>query len=414
MDYTEHLAKNTPPSTIDTFKKVKPGYTLEKYSGQPIKEALLAMGKFNTGANIDAQRSSTLEYLTIRRHMKNFIPKKNKVLMEFKDQNGKKVTINFPWLTLYQCEQEKDGTLISTYDKYTLESGSNVLKNKKANVFKTSNQVASTQERKGTYLTSKIIGSSGYLQVPTFHVTKRDQFDKEMRDFISDLKKNGAESLIVDVRNNGGGYITLAEKLVQYLTKGEIELSRFRFKNTEKNIKYFSSPKFGGRNQNTFLGLAELLEGSNAYYSLTTPLLKRHHMEGTYVFQRENPFQQIDILTNSNCYSACDMFVAQMQDHGSAKVWGIDSKRTGAGGATVEVYSEFKARSTKYADFEVTPKLPGGQDMRFSFLQYIRNKKNAGKILENSGVLVDEVIYFKEHEIFSMRETVKKRLGLHF
>ena len=177
---------------------------------------------------------------------------------------------------------------------------------------------------------------------------------------------------------------------------------------------YFSSPKFGNRDQNTFLGLAELLEDSNDYYSLTTPLLKQQHMEGTYVFQRENPFQRIDILTNSHCYSACDMFTAQMQDHGSAKVWGINSKRTGAGGATVEVYSDFKARSTKYADFEVTPKLPGGQDMRFSFLQYIRNKKSAGKILENSGVLVDEVIYFNEHEFFNARETIKKRLGLQF
>ena len=90
-----------------------------------------------------------------------------------------------------------------------------------------------------------------------------------MRDFISDLKRKGAEHLIVDVTNNGGGYIILAEKLVQYLTKEKIELSRFRFKNTEKNIMYFSAPKFGNRDQNKFLGLAELLEGSNDYYSLT-------------------------------------------------------------------------------------------------------------------------------------------------
>ena len=124
-------------------------------------------------------------------------------------------------------------------------------------------------------------------------------------------------------------------------------------------------------------------------------------------------FKTIDIITNAHCYSSCDTFAAQMQDHGSAKVWGVGSERTGAGGATVRSYSDFLQPAAPHIDgLELLPVLPGGQDMTFSFLQAVRTKLRAGMMIENEGVYADEVIYLNEKEVYNPLLSIINRLVL--
>ena len=414
-DFTKYLAKGISHSNFENFKKLKAGFTLDKYNGQPIKKALAGFHQYTYGANSSAQKANGLEYLSSRNHRVNFIPKRSQVLLEFTDKAGQKIKINFPWLTNYNCQESSDGTLISTYDRYSKasQSGSKLFQKETAPLG--SQSIASERDKNGNFLYSTYKNDTGYLKVSTFHPSDYVAFDKEMRDFLKELKKNGVQRLVIDVRNNGGGYVYLAERLVQYLTNEIIDPTQYRFKNSLKNIQFFGSSYFEDKYYKFYIPLARKLENSSDYYSETIPLVNEQVMRGSYTFQLGNQFQQIDILTNSSCYSACDMFVAQMQDHGSAKIWGIDSERTGAGGATVKSYSDYLRKLTfKMSELDTLPALPGGQDMRFSFLQSIRTKRNAGVILENAGAKADETIYFNETEIFNTQQTIMSRMGINF
>lgn len=59
----------------------------------------------------------------------------------------------------------------------------------------------------------------GYINVSIFAKNTAKQFD----DAIDGLLKNGAQSIIIDVRGNSGGYLTTAEEIASmFLNKGEV------------------------------------------------------------------------------------------------------------------------------------------------------------------------------------------------
>ena len=414
-DFSRSLALGANHSNLENIKKLKVGLTLTKYNGKPIHLALKDISRYTSGANEGAQRSLAINYLSYRNHKFNFLPKIGQNTLEFTDEKGKKININLPWLTSYNCKEEEDGTLISTYKRYTQASIKKESSLNKGNTTLSTIDFSSTKSEEGKYLTYATKFNFGYLKVPTFSPDDPKAFDEEMRDFLKKLKNEGAEHLAIDVRNNGGGYVYLAERLVQYLTREKIELSRYRFKNTPNNLLFFSSSVLESSSYKPFIPLARELQDSDAYYSETTSIITPELMGQSHEFSSLVSFKTIDIITNAHCYSSCDTFAAQMQDHGSAKVWGVGSERTGAGGATVRSYSDFLQPAAPHIDgLEILPVLPGGQDMTFSFLQAVRTKLRAGMMIENEGVYADEVIYLNEKEVYNPLLSIINRLVLSF
>ncbi|KAI9102855.1 hypothetical protein DFS34DRAFT_610804 [Phlyctochytrium arcticum] len=112
----------------------------------------------------------------------------------------------------------------------------------------------------------------------------------------------------------------------------------------------------------------------------------------------------VAVLTDGLCYSAGDFFCAGMQDNGAAMSFGEDPQ-TGAGGANVLDHATF-LRELAPAIFKPLPfegslgkdannktiPIPGTSGMRVASQQDVRIGRNADKILEDTGVLVDEVI----------------------
>ena len=410
-DFTKSLALGASHSNLENIKKLKAGLTLTKYNGKPIHLALKDINRYTSGANPGAQRAMALQYLSFRGHKFNFLPEKNQNNLEFMDKNGKKININLPWLTEYVCKEEEDGTLISTYNRYAQAGLQKENSLNKGNTSQNKIDFSSTKSEQGKYLTYATNFNFGYLKVPTFMPNNPEAFDEEMKDFLKKLKNEGVQHLAIDVRNNGGGYIYLAERLAQYLTREKIELSRYRFKNTPNNLLFFGSSIFESSSYKTFIPLARDLQHSDAYYSETSPLITEELMSQSHEFSSSVSFKTINIIADAKCYSACDTFVAQMQDHGSAKIWGIGSKSTGAGGASVKSYSDFLRPVVSHIDgMTVLPVLPGGQDMRFSFLQAVRTNFNAGMMIENDGVYVDEVIYLNEKEVYDPLRSIVTRI----
>ena len=392
--YEKFLAKGINPSILDNLSKIRKGFILNKYNGIFINKALEKANKHVRGSNLEAQKRRSLTYLTSRHHKVDFIPKLDQVKLEFLNKVGNSIEITLPWLTSYECREESDGTLISTYKKFP-EAKSFNIKRKSLNHNMTATNWVTIKD--GKYLTYGISDNRiGYLFVPTFSPDDVDKFWKEIVDFLNKIKNKRMDRLIVDVRSNGGGNLILAVILLQLLTEEKISYTPFRFKNTARNIAFLGNPLSSLK---MFIPLAKELENSDEYYSSAIPLYDDSMINYFQPQSFSKWFKRIDVITNSNCYSACDIFVSQMQDHKSAKIWGINAKQTGAGGAVVWTYSDLKNRMPKVFGLDPLDTLPGGQEMRFSYFQSIRNKLNEGKILENTGVRADQVIYFNEKDL---------------
>jgi C-terminal processing protease CtpA/Prc len=133
-----------------------------------------------------------------------------------------------------------------------------------------------------------------------------------LKSLVSEQLKD-TDSLLFDVRNNGGGYVTLAHILPQ-LFSVRPKLISGRAIVHPTNAKLF-----------------EFLGKDNAWsQSLNDSQGKR--------FTEPVPFDDYDamtslgtqylkpvgVLTNANCYSACDLFSAAMQDSVAATIFGED------------------------------------------------------------------------------------------
>lgn len=72
-------------------------------------------------------------------------------------------------------------------------------------------------------ISTRIIdGKIGYLKLPSFD----EETAKEFEEKVKELKENGAESLIIDLRNNGGGIVQEATNIADmFLDKGKTIIS---------------------------------------------------------------------------------------------------------------------------------------------------------------------------------------------
>ena len=190
-------------------------------------------------------------------------------------------------------------------------------------------------------------------------------------------------SLIIDVRDNPGGLINLADYIPQLFgtniepVKGTFRVSRINdvlIKNTfSKHDKWFQS-YFGRR---WFSKYSSPLEFSSKRYV--------NYVGQAYI-------KPVGVLLNARCFSSCDIFAANMKDNGIATLFGEDST-TGGGGANVVSYNEFL--NIKGGDlFTALPysTRQGAQDITVSWRQVSRVKQAQGKLIEDFGVEVDQLV----------------------
>ncbi|KAJ3225097.1 hypothetical protein HK099_007384 [Clydaea vesicula] len=181
-------------------------------------------------------------------------------------------------------------------------------------------------------------------------------------------------ALIIDVRNNGGGLVSLADFLPQIFGGKNIQPMRFRALATPINGNILSN----------WPDWAEAYQDAVAKkQKYTSKLLSFNSFEdanalGNYYHK------PVGVWMNARCYSACDMFVANMKDNKVATIYGEDPQ-TGAGGANVIDLSFLSA----YAPAAFQDSLPAGQTLRVAWRQAVR--KN-GKLIEDLGVEADVTI----------------------
>jgi hypothetical protein len=218
-------------------------------------------------------------------------------------------------------------------------------------------------------------GTFGHLRIFTFHMQDQniDGFLNEVARVLSVLPPAG---LVLDVRGNGGGYVIAAEFLLQFLSPRRIIPEPFQFVSTPSTTGLAK----GVADYGDWKASLEEAVTTGSAYSTAFPLYSADVVNSVgQIYQGP-----VVLVTDAQCYSACDIFAAGFQDHEIGPVLGVEAN-TGAGGANVVNHEDLR---TEWSDGPLK-QLPKGVQMRVALRRCLRVGSRFGQPVEDLGVVPD-------------------------
>ena len=103
---------------------------------------------------------------------------------------------------------------------------------------------------------SEMKGTTGILELSTFVETSRD----EVENHLKDMKKKGAKNLVLDLRDNGGGYLKAVQGIASLLLPDDTVI--FKEQDKDGNIELYKTKK--GSDTYTFDRIVVVVNGSTA------------------------------------------------------------------------------------------------------------------------------------------------------
>lgn len=394
------------------------GDRLVSYNGLDPERAIAKNVQGGSGANLSGSKSRAIRHLGYRYHKYNLLPNADQVELVFRRPDNSTYTATIPWMSylIGDCLSQEQASSISPsasddpiqvnaatglsidefeaqYGKITQELNPGSTISPQIELLEGFDPIVQF----GRFSNSH--GTFGYVRLSSF-VPGRTSVYSFLLGFQSMLEVLDQETdgLIIDVRNNGGGYITISDLLPQMFSDEPVGIEGFRMLATQLNKEVVSHPWFAYE----WLGLVNEALENNRRFTSAIPLTWPGYRE---LFQRAY-HHPVAILTNANCYSACDIFSASMQDNGLAKIWGEHNK-TGAGGANVVTTDFFL--SLNLPSGTIQP-LPYGQSMRVSWRQSIRVGESAGQVLEDWGVVRDESAIKTYEDVIETDASILRRI----
>ena len=190
---------------------------------------------------------------------------------------------------------------------------------------------------------------------------------------------NQTSMVIVDVRDNPGGSILLADALPQLFSATPIQPTLYR-------------ALVNPINQYLFLNATPPADPWHQAYqekmplnSTFTPFVSFSNFSHANAIGRVY-FNPVSVLTNAHCYSACEMFTATMQDWANVTIVGEDES-TGGGGANVISYSSLTRKyPSKFPKLPYSGKGYVGESISVAWRQALRRDFS---LLEDVGVKSD-------------------------
>jgi C-terminal processing protease CtpA/Prc len=402
----EGLAWFTPP---EHFAR---GVEVTRWNGIPMPRAVDLAGERNAGSNPDARLARGLARLTIRPLAKALPPDEEYVTVHYKTKDGQLHCLRdpVPWHVAPLQDAEclpLDGATIRDHTE-GLDYESDVIRILNKHLYsplyprphrKWSPHVKDKQPIGGgtkgiedvevipadetmrdvmqasTFRLSE--DRYGYVRLRTFKIDDPELFLDEFAALVASMPDHG---LIIDIRDNPGGYIYIGERLLQLLTPRRIQPETAQFINTPLSL---SICDVLDAYEPWRESIRRALE-SGTTYSSAHPLTDVADCNG--VGQRY--YGPVVLITNALCYSTSDIFAAGFQDHEIGTVLGTGGS-TGAGGGNVVTHSWLRTSIIEKQPSSCPLKeLPSG-DLRFAIRRMLRVGARAGTELEDLGVIPD-------------------------
>lgn len=392
--------------------QLQAGVEVTHWNGTPIELAVEANAAREAGSNKAAQLSQGLQNMTLRAISMSLPPDEDWVDITYRSAGATHET-RVPWRVFESgSEVTTPGTLPSlptgvaaaAHHLVGMDLRTELTRRAKRRLFAPASfqqarlpRAARTGGRKGApqpavaaagpvatgrpdELKARIVdtpsGTFGHLRIFTFHMQDQDieGFLNEVARLLSQMPPAG---LVLDVRGNGGGYVIAAEFLLQFLSPRRITPEPFQFVSTPGTTGLATAvPDYAEWRDS----LAEAVT-TGAAYSTAFPLYPEDLVNSVGQLY-QGP---VVLVTDAQCYSACDIFAAGFQDHGIGPVLGVEGN-TGAGGANVVTHEALRTEWTGSA----LKQLPKGAQMRVALRRCLRVGARMGQPVEDLGVVPDQ------------------------
>lgn len=384
-----------------------PGVEVLRWNGIPIERAVAINGERFAGSNLEARRARGIETLTVRPLVQALPPDEDFVIVEYRTEEGRVSELRVPWFVFSPdttgvaglAEMPADLAVAQGVDveqtlvrlaKKVLFAPEVLVEESKMARRKAPSSTQGLASMMPSVLEARPVetdtGEMGYVRIWTFSVSSAEAFVAEFIRLVEQLPPNG---LVIDVRGNGGGLILAGEQLLQVLTPRPIEPTLFQLRNTPLNLALaegtgFLMPWRSSMRQALVTGAA-----FSAGFPITDPLAANS------IGQRYHG--PVVLITDALCYSTTDIFAAGFRDHAIGPILGVDGNM-GAGGANV--WEHDLLRQLMPGDASPYRSLPGNAGMRVSIRRTIRVGMSAGTVLEDLGVVPDEIHRMTRDDLF--------------
>ncbi len=389
-------------SAIKDLDKVELGDELINYNNLPVREALKLRQKHISASTPDAVFYQGVMDLFWQGMYANMLPDNDVIEVTLRKVDGSLYNLSIPWFVSASAKclnPEKEvpkesagnrGDVFTQNIKERVNYWSKISKkysrtlNKKSNLISklaNSNEekvnVSDLQKTDNSSLTWKVITHKnrnfGYLKLSTFDTEKG--IDHTVDQIRSVLVNNlqDTSGLVVDLRGNYGGMISLAEQFAALLTPRPVTPTPFYVRANEMTKLLFNEKEDWSK---IILPYAD----TNKIVGPGFLISKEELRTVSQVY-----FGKVVLLTNSECFSSCDLFSATMKDNAKVTIYGTD-RSTYGGGANVwnlyELKDLFEKRGENY-------KLPQNISMRITVRHAYRSNKT---LIEDNGVASDIVL----------------------
>jgi hypothetical protein len=218
-------------------------------------------------------------------------------------------------------------------------------------------------------------GRFGYLRIWSFDIDDDQGFLEAAIQLLQKLPERG---LIIDLRDNPGGLIWAAERMLQLFTPNPITPTKFALRATPLTAA-LAGARFNQSELGPWVDSIVSAPATGEPYSTHLPITSSEQCNDL----GQHYGGPIVVVVNANTYSSGDLFTAGIVDNRIGPVVCI-GEATGAGGANV--WSSDDLSAAMKAAGHPLPALAKGANFTMAFRRAVRSGSSEGVLIEDSGI----------------------------
>jgi hypothetical protein len=389
------------------------GVTITYWNGIPFDRAVDLHAENETGGRPDSRRARALESLTFRSLEYAPPPNEQWVVVGYQDLKKKAREVRLNWEGLNPERAPTASRTLGSRIRRAINPAAEAIRRAKKFRF---NQTLWRAERRATlerraatvadfadFLTARTVktshGTFGHLRIWSFDVDDDQAFLDAAIALIRDLPDRG---LILDLRNNPGGFIWAAERLLQLFTPYPVAPTKFALRATPVTAAMARA----AFNQAELAPWAESLltaEQTGEPYSSHVPITSPEQCNDL----GQHYGGPVVVVVDANTYSSGDLFTAGIVDNRIGPVLCLGNA-TGAGGANV--WDGDDLRVALGAANHPLSRLPAGVGFTLAVRRAVRTGEAEGTLIEDAGV-PGQLYEMTVNDIFNSNHDLIERCG---